>query len=92
MTRVADISVWGVLYLQLINRDPDFRIGCGSSTDGSKPVSEIKEHPFFSKVSTQTHTYKCEMKRFKPVIQCIGVSYSRITCIWPVLQGHAIDT
>lgn len=40
--------------VQLINRDPDFRIGCGSGSGSSKAVSEIKEHPFFSKVSALT--------------------------------------
>ena len=33
--------------MQLINRDPDFRLGCGGSSQ-AQAVLEIKEHTFFS--------------------------------------------
>ena len=33
--------------IQLISRDPEFRLGCGGSNH-SQAVIEIKEHAFFS--------------------------------------------
>lgn len=33
--------------MQLINRDPEFRLGCGGSNQ-AQAVMEIKEHAFFS--------------------------------------------
>ena len=37
-------------HTKLINRDPDFRIGCSSGTCHTRSAAEIKEHPFFSQI------------------------------------------
>ena len=39
-----------VLFFQLIERNPDLRIGCVDSASSIQSAEEIKNHPFFSTI------------------------------------------